>query len=288
VGLQEERFHEVDGGAGGAALARPGPSHGVGQLGERLDHRCRHRSIGEDRQAHLDGGPVAEAPQRRGDVGVGGGHGGVALGIGVVGNGLAGHQREVAGAPQAAGGQRQQGGLIGVGAVEAPHHGGVAGVIGPGHAEGLGGAPDVLDDPSVRGRQGAQQADAGGQHGVGRHHPGEERDLGVPAHGGDGHLPLEAVALTVQHDPLGRQVEAHAIARRLDLLAHPAHLGQQGERPVGVSLSPVELLLDLGVGELGPAPHHGALEVGGRHCAVAVEVDGPQDGGPVLVGQQAG
>ena len=50
----------------------------------------------------------------------------------------------------------------------------------------------------------------------------------------------------------------------------------------------IDVLLDLAVGELGSAPDPGPLDLGVDHDAVAVQVDAPEQGGTVAVGQQAG
>src|SRR5439155_17148311 len=85
---------------------------------------------------------------------------------------------------------------------------------------------------------------------------------------------------------LRRYVEADAAPRRLERLAEPADVTQQDQWLVGLPV--LQPGFDGGVVEGRPAAHRRALETRRRGRAVAIELDGPQERGPLLVGKQAG
>jgi hypothetical protein len=123
------------------------------------------------------------------------------------------------------------------------------------------------------------------QHQGGGGHAGEQGDLGVVLLDGQrrpqDQLPTVAVLLDLL---LGQgQVDRAAIGCAAG--QQRTQLGQQRDR-LGCGAR-VDVRLQAGVVELGPAAHPRSLQGDAGDLAVGVQVDGPQHRGAVRVGQQA-
>ncbi|CAM5352766.1 hypothetical protein SNARM312S_07438 [Streptomyces narbonensis] len=159
-------------------------------------------------------------------------------------------------------------------------------VVRPVDAEGPRGAAQP-GDRTVGGRgQGAEDAGAGGGHEVGGGHAGEQRDLGVPAVGGERRPVGEGVRVVALDDLLLGDAEGDPAALRFEGLAEPSDLAEEREGLLG--RAGVDLPLHARVVELGAAADEGAPDVGGDPAALGVEVDAPEERGAGFAGEEAG
>ncbi len=192
----------------------------------------------------------------------------------------------VGGPPQQAGALVQEGGVQRAVRVQRTDQVRVRQAVGPVDVQRAGGAAQPLERGGRRGGQGAEQADPGVQHQLGRGHAGEQRDLGVPAVGGGGRAVAEDVAARGLLDLLLGHGEADPAALALLLLAQPADGGEQDELLVGAA--GVHGALDGRVVEPAVRADHGAPQVGEDDGAVLVQVELPEQRGAGFAGQQAG
>ena len=168
------------------------------------------------------------------------------------------------------------------GAVDGANEAGVVDPIGPRHAERAGAAADGGQRRRFRRGQRPQEADPALDHDASGGHTRQERDLGIPPLDGKRDPVLEPEPIAIRDGSLLGAVQADTAAFPLDLLAEQPHGAQQHQRIIGPS--GVQLDLDAVVLELGAAaddrPLHFGIDVG----TGVVEVDAPQQRGPVAIG----
>ena len=130
----------------------------------------------------------------------------------------------------------------------------------------------------------AQDPDPGLEHELGRRHPGHERELRVPVLDRQQSPPLERVAAVGgAHDLLVGHVEARTAAIALLLDPREADLPEELER---VAPPRVDARLRLGVAEPLAGAHRRPLESRADHGARLVELERPEEGAAIDVGQE--
>jgi hypothetical protein len=154
----------------------------------------------------------------------------------------------------------------------------------PGDAECLGRALQLAAQVVVRLRQRAQDADLAVHHQVGGGHPGQQRDLRVPALDRQRGAELQRPLAARGDDLLVGNRQIHTAAFELALLAELADLAEQLQRLR--RRTGVEVLLHPGVVELRARLHQRAFADHFGAFAGGVDGDRPQQRGPYGVRQQ--
>lgn len=176
--------------------------------------------------------------------------------------------------------------MAGVVRVQGADQLGVRDMVRPVDPQGLGRTAQPRHGAARGGGQRTQDAGPGRDHEVGRGHACEQRDLGVPAVGGERGAVFEAVHAVPLDDLLLGDVERDPAALDLQLLPQQPDVLEQRRRLLGGAR--VDLPLHPRVVELGPAAYQRPPHLGRDRAAFGVEVELPEQRGCGPVGQQAG
>ena len=233
-------------GVGGGPLQLAGEPVRLGH--DRRDRRqcvagpARHVGPPAQRLADDQAEPVDQPAQRGRDMRVGRGDRGVL--------GLLRHvtdERRVARAAEERRRLVHDGQLARFAAVEGAQERAVRQLGRPASAEGGRLPMEPREGEAIRARHGAQDADLAAEHDVGRDHPGEQRDLGVPVLHGERRPELQPVAAVLDQHLLLRDGQARPAAGLLQAQPELADLAEQLEARVAGPT--VDSGLDVGVVE---------------------------------------
>src|SRR6476619_1868293 len=191
----------------------------------------------------------------------------------------------VAGAAQEAGRRGEERRLPGHVRVQRPDERRIRHLLRPRHSERLRGAAQALEPHRVGGGDGAEDPRLSFEHQLRRGHPGHERDLRVPPLDRKGRAVRKLVPVRALRDFLLGQLQAHAAAANLALLAEDPHLAQEPEHLVCGPV--VDGSLDAAVRELLAAADTSLADVDVGALAGLVDVHRPDERGTQLAGKQA-